>query len=151
MSTGNKPYALGTDTYTLGDVLVTNLMSRLITDPKFFKIAVMDVPVLKTYWERMQARPSYKDANQHQHKLWSLTKVHMVLFFNIAFLAAIIFGILSIFHEQIGIYQHNWYLWAIGCFVGVTIMLFAWLGNKSRKIWNNHLEVVKKVDSFNRV
>jgi glutathione S-transferase len=63
MSAGNKPYALGTDTYTLGDVLVTNLMSRLITDPKFFKIAVMDVPVLKTYWERMQARPSYKDAN----------------------------------------------------------------------------------------
>ena len=29
---GNKKFALGTDTYTLGDVLLTNLLSRLITN-----------------------------------------------------------------------------------------------------------------------
>ena len=62
MTEGNKQFALGTDTYTLGDVLVTNLMSRLITDYKFFKTEVLDVPVLNSYWERMQARPSYKEA-----------------------------------------------------------------------------------------
>lgn len=32
----NKEFALGTDTYTLGDVLVTNLMSRLVTNKAFF-------------------------------------------------------------------------------------------------------------------
>jgi len=40
MTESNKEFALGTDTYTLGDVLITNLMSRLITDPKFFKTEV---------------------------------------------------------------------------------------------------------------
>lgn len=141
ISEENKQFALGTDTYTLGDVVMTNLMSRLATDEKLFRTEVLGNPVLNSYWERMQARQSYKDANQHQHHLWSLTKAHMVLFFNNAFLAAIIFGILMIFHSQIGINSTNWYFWALGCFVGVTMLLFLWMGCKGRKIWGYHLEI----------
>lgn len=62
MSEGNKQFALGSDTYTLGDCLVTNLMSRLVFDEIFFKAEVLNNPVLNAYWERMQARPSYKTA-----------------------------------------------------------------------------------------
>jgi len=80
-----------------------------------------------------------------------MTKVYTVLLLNLGILTAISFGILSIFHEQLGIYQHNWYWWALGCFTGVTTLLFAWLGNKSRKIWNNHVEVMKENEGFKKI
>jgi hypothetical protein len=124
--------------------MVTNLMSRLTTDKKWFKTEVLDVPVLNSYWERMQARPSYKDAGQHCHVLWSTTKANMVLFFNLAFMAAILFGILELlglFMKHIEIGSDNWYWYYLGCFVAATIMFFAWLSMKGRTIWKHHQQL----------
>ena len=63
MKDGNHEFALGTDTYTLADVLLTTMMSRLCIDKTFFKAKVLENPVLNAYWKRVQARPSYKDAH----------------------------------------------------------------------------------------
>ena len=40
MKDGHK-FALGTDTCTLGDVLLTTMMARLVIDSKFFKANVL--------------------------------------------------------------------------------------------------------------
>jgi len=63
MKDGNHEFALGTDTYTLADVLFTAMMSRLVTDKTFFKAEVLENPILSAYWKKVQARPSYKDAH----------------------------------------------------------------------------------------
>ena len=39
------------------------MIARLYTDQKFFTANVLGDPVLNAYWERVQARPSYKQAH----------------------------------------------------------------------------------------
>ena len=99
---------------------------------------------MNAYWERMQARPSYKDAGQHQHHLWSKTKANVIFLVFMAFFAAIIMGILMIFWKPLGISEQTWWIWALGVYAIVILFFFAFFGNKSRKVWNKHLAIEKK-------
>ena len=53
MSEGNKPYVLGTDTYTLADVFVTAMLTRCKTDPLLWTTEVETRPQLTAYWKRV--------------------------------------------------------------------------------------------------
>jgi hypothetical protein len=50
MNEGNHKFALGTDSYTLGDVIFTVMLARLASDTKFFKKEVLGNPVIANYW-----------------------------------------------------------------------------------------------------
>ena len=63
MSEGESQYALGTETYTLGDVFLTAMLTRCYTDKSFFATSVQSKPHLSAYWDMVQARPSFKEAN----------------------------------------------------------------------------------------
>ena len=62
MSESNQEFALGTSTYTLGDVFLTNFLTRTCADQSWYKKEVLGNAVMKAYWERVQKRPSYKTA-----------------------------------------------------------------------------------------
>jgi len=56
----DKEFALGTDTYTLADVIVTVFLARLSFCTAFMEKEIQKSrPNIWRYWQRMQARPSY--------------------------------------------------------------------------------------------
>ena len=142
MKDGHK-FALGTDTYTLGDVLLTTMMARLAVDSKFFKENVVQNSALNEYWERAQSRPSFKAAYIMVIELPSNLKVTAGFTLVMCVITAIIMGILMIFQKQLEINSLNWFWWALGVLAGVVSLVFTILGINRQRIWNNHLAIVK--------
>lgn len=62
-------FVLGCPQYTLGDVLLTTMLTRLQSNENLFNKNVVSNPILNQYWKRVQSRPSYKSA--------SITAVYM--------------------------------------------------------------------------
>jgi len=78
-------------------------MTRLATDKAFFKKEVLDNSVLNAYYLRMQERPSYKEAGQYQHHLWTKTKANLMFTSFMAIFSAVPMVIELIFKTQLGI------------------------------------------------
>ena len=53
MRENNSQFALGTATYTLGDVILTSILSALYSDQDFFNKEVLGNNIIKEYWERV--------------------------------------------------------------------------------------------------
>lgn len=68
---GGDKFILGTETYTLADVMVTNLISRMSADKRWFTKRIFYNTTMHAYWDRMIARPSYVEARQFTHYIWT--------------------------------------------------------------------------------
>ena len=63
MTEDNSVHALGTQTYTMGDVLLTSILTRLKSNPAFFDAQLKYRPCLSEYFTIVKKRPSYIAAN----------------------------------------------------------------------------------------
>jgi glutathione S-transferase len=68
---GGDNFALGTKTYTLADVMLTNLIVRMAADKRMFTKRIYYNTTLRAYWERVSSRPSFVEANLYTHKIWT--------------------------------------------------------------------------------
>ena len=94
MAKNHSTYALGTKEYTLGDVILTTLLVRLQTDPVFFKREVLGRKKLSLYWELVQQRQSFLDADLNPMKVPCKYLTTLCLFLILTLLNGIFLGIL---------------------------------------------------------
>ena len=93
MNINNSCHALGSQTYSMGDIHLTNILTRLNVNPKFFKDQMKLRPQLLEYYNRVKTRPSYIKANMNYPAIPNtIVTTCGLLIFNY-FLSLIIWGI----------------------------------------------------------
>ena len=89
-------------------------------------------PNVARYWERIQARPSFKDSKSLLLRPWFVNSCTIsVLFLAIdTLLNVVIFGVLSLFIE----FKTDWWLFALAGGLGlfmIILLIFVCLGRKT--------------------
>ena len=61
MITSDDQFVLGTTDYTLADIMATAFLTRLNIQTQWFEDQMSERPNVAKYWQKIQARPSYKE------------------------------------------------------------------------------------------
>ena len=111
MSENNSIYALGSETYSMGDVHLTNILTRLQVNPAFFNDQLQKRPKLQDYFTMVKNRPSYKEADMN---FPAIAKANT---FIVTFGLFIILNILSLI------------IW--GCYQTYTVETYLWIAGSA--------------------
>ena len=117
MSENNSRYALGSLVYSAGDVLLTNILTRLNVNPKFLNTQLEKRPILKEYYTMVKNRPSYIKADIHFPNTPSNFVLTSAVLIIIYFLSIIIW---AFFYP----YDVKTYFWI---FLSVSITLYTFI------------------------
>ena len=102
------------------------MMFRLAVNKDYFQKEVLDRPRLKAYWEKVQARPSYKEAYLNTPAFPNtcvlVTLITVVFTIITSILMGIIYGFMQIPDES-PMNGDNWWIYAVSIF-GFILMMF---------------------------
>ena len=130
-------YALGSESYTLADTLLTCMLARLQVGNTFFEQEVkVKRPNVYAYFLRMQKRPSWQQTCTPAPLFLTTFKVTLILLVVSLILSSIVFGVTCIFKPV------DWRV--LGAIWGVVFLLillfFTITGCNARRKLRAHLD-----------
>ena len=85
-------HALGSMSYSMGDVLLTNILTRLNVSPAFLRDHLTERPQLQEYYNLVTNRPSYIKANMNFPAVPNNSIVTYLLFIIVYFVSIFIWA-----------------------------------------------------------
>ena len=118
-------FALGTDEYTLADVVFSCMLVRLHSNADFFRTQVDTRPKLRQYWDKhVKGRRSFKTAHLAVAQPPSNIGTFLFLVIFLAFVTAFVMGGLYFFRNYSGMTWSNLYKYVLALWFSFAIVGF---------------------------